>query len=84
MCLVKASDLLHGESLHGLVRHYFNIFGDVRFHFHDARWCNIIFLHQNFTKYRKKLLLQVLGRMSIHINWKHLKSTHAFSLFLVC
>ena len=37
---------------------YFDLFGDISFHFNDARWSNVVLAHQKPTKYMQMLLLQ--------------------------
>ena len=37
---------------------HFDLFGDVSFHFHVVRWCNVVFSHQKHMKYRQTPQLQ--------------------------
>ena len=65
-------------SLHGS----FYLFGDVKFHFHSFRRCNVVFCPVNAS-----VTVKVLGRISFHVmaeNWKQLKDSLAFSSFLMC
>ena len=47
----NCDELSCNKSLHGLAWRHFDLFGDVSFHFHDARRWNVVFSHQKLTKY---------------------------------
>ena len=77
--MVKSSDLFCDKLLHGLATSHFDWFNDDSFHFHDIRWCNIVFLHQKLTIYMYMPLLQskfLAGFLK--------QETLAFSSLLVC
>ena len=56
------------------------MFGDVSFHFHNIRRCNVVFSRQKLMEYMQMPLLQ---SQFLAENWKYLKDTLAFLSFLV-
>ena len=85
----SGSESFSNKSLHGVACRHFDLFGDVRFHFHDVRRCNVFFSHLKLMKYIVTPLLQsefLVGFLFTYLaeNWQHLKDKLALSSIFAC
>ena len=65
----NCNELFCKNSLHGLARRHFDLFGDVNFYFRKARWCIAVFWQQKTYEIQVNASITVkdLGRISIHV-----------------